>query len=167
MRKCTLWHIRPVKSQINLRILPIWPESLLSDGKRIGSYPLSVQRSLIRLHGCAGWSKVFLDAHVRRYIFSYCDPFNIHSNNFISINYSGSLNDIVLPTYTLSNCSRLQPFTIPLTSILNKSIAGRYQPVRVTDGPITACYRFIKNVYWALYFYCILSIRTDTGLNKV
>ena len=31
-------------------------------------------------------------------------------------------------------------------SILYKSIAGRYRPVRVADGPITARYRFIKNV---------------------
>ena len=30
-------------------------------------------------------------------------------------------------------------------SILYKSTAGRYQPVRVADGPITARYRFIKN----------------------
>ena len=33
-------------------------------------------------------------------------------------------------------------------SILYKSIAGRYRPVRVADGPITVCYRFIKNAYW-------------------
>ena len=33
-------------------------------------------------------------------------------------------------------------------SILYKSIAGRYRPVRVADGPITALYRFIKNAYW-------------------
>ena len=33
-------------------------------------------------------------------------------------------------------------------SILYKSIAGRYRPVRVADGPITACYRFIKNACW-------------------
>ena len=32
--------------------------------------------------------------------------------------------------------------------ILYKSIAGRYRPVRVADGPITACYRFIKNASW-------------------
>ena len=32
-----------------------------------------------------------------------------------------------------------------LVSILYKSIAGRYRPVRVADGPITARYRFIKN----------------------
>ena len=31
---------------------------------------------------------------------------------------------------------------------LYKSIAGRYRPVRVADGPITARYRFIKNVSW-------------------
>ena len=30
-------------------------------------------------------------------------------------------------------------------SILYKSTAGRYRPVRVADGPITARYRFIKN----------------------
>ena len=33
-------------------------------------------------------------------------------------------------------------------NILYKSIAGRYRPVRVADGPITARYRFIKNAYW-------------------
>ena len=30
-------------------------------------------------------------------------------------------------------------------SILHKSIAGRYRPVRVAGGPITARCRFIKN----------------------
>ena len=29
-------------------------------------------------------------------------------------------------------------------SILYKSTASRYRPVRVADGPKTACYRFIK-----------------------
>ena len=33
-------------------------------------------------------------------------------------------------------------------SILYKSIAGHYRPVRVADGPITARYRFIKNANW-------------------
>ena len=33
-------------------------------------------------------------------------------------------------------------------SILHKSIAGRYRPVRVADGPITARCRFIKNAIW-------------------
>ena len=36
---------------------------------------------------------------------------------------------------------------LPL-SILHKSTAGRYWPVRVADGPITARYRFIKNASW-------------------
>ena len=35
-----------------------------------------------------------------------------------------------------------------LASILYKSIAGRYRPVRVADGPITARYRFVKNASW-------------------
>ena len=33
-------------------------------------------------------------------------------------------------------------------SILHKSIAGRYRPVRVADGPITARYRFMQNASW-------------------
>ena len=33
-------------------------------------------------------------------------------------------------------------------SILYKSTAGRYRPVRVADGPIAARYRFIKNASW-------------------
>ena len=33
-------------------------------------------------------------------------------------------------------------------SILYKSIAGRYRPVRIADGPITARYRFVKNASW-------------------
>ena len=32
-------------------------------------------------------------------------------------------------------------------SILHKSKAGRYRPVRVADGPIMARYRFMKNAY--------------------
>ena len=39
-------------------------------------------------------------------------------------------------------------YIINSASILYKSIAGRYRPVRVADGPITARYRFIKNAYW-------------------
>ena len=40
-------------------------------------------------------------------------------------------------------------------SILQKPVAGRYWPVRVADGPITACYRFIKNAMLAGIFTCI------------
>ena len=36
-------------------------------------------------------------------------------------------------------------------SILHKSIAGRYRPVRVADGPITARCRFIKNASWDIW----------------
>ena len=35
------------------------------------------------------------------------------------------------------------PVPICPASILYKSIAGRYRPVRVADGPITARYRFM------------------------
>ena len=45
-------------------------------------------------------------------------------------------------------------------SILYKSIAGRYRPVRVADGPITARCRFIKNANWV--FAILLRFATDT-----
>ena len=35
-----------------------------------------------------------------------------------------------------------------LVSILYKSRAGRYRPVSVADGPITARYIFLKNASW-------------------
>ena len=43
----------------------------------------------------------------------------------------------------------IQEGHIPL-SILHKSIAGRYRPVRVADGPIMARCRFTKNASWAV-----------------
>ena len=43
------------------------------------------------------------------------------------------------------------PVTIP-ASILYKSIAGRYWPVRYPDGPITARYRFLKNAFWDVVY---------------
>ena len=50
-----------------------------------------------------------------------------------------------------NHCSRLAEDllskSIPV-SILYKSTAGRYRPVRVADRPITARCRFIKNVSW-------------------
>ena len=46
--------------------------------------------------------------------------------------------------------------------ILCKSIAGRYRPVRVADGPITARCRFIKNASWV---HCLLS--NDVFMAKV
>ena len=45
--------------------------------------------------------------------------------------------------------------TIPV-SILYKSIAGRYRPVRIADGPITARYRFIKNASWYTVRFCLI-----------
>ena len=48
-------------------------------------------------------------------------------------------------------------------SILYKSIAGRYWPVRVADGPITARYRFIKNASWE----CLAGWKTVPTLIKL
>ena len=44
-------------------------------------------------------------------------------------------------------------FCAYLVSILYKSVAGRYRPVRVADGPITARYRFINNASWVAVYW--------------
>ena len=62
-----------------------------------------------------------------------------------SSNYKG-LHGCVLFASILE-CPQLKLRIIP-ASILHKSTAGRYQPVRVADGPITVRYRFMYNAYW-------------------
>ena len=47
-------------------------------------------------------------------------------------------------------------------SILCKSIAGRYRPVRVADGPITARYRFTKNAHWVMIIFSADGQQTGT-----
>ena len=44
-------------------------------------------------------------------------------------------------------------------SILHKSTARRYRPISYPDGPIMACYRFMKNAYWDKFimFYKMLN----------
>ena len=54
-----------------------------------------------------------------------------------------------LVSYKESNLT--QSYNCLVASILYKSIAGQYRPVRVADGPITARYRVIKNAYWDLH----------------
>ena len=64
--------------------------------------------------------------------------------------------------------------TFPV-SILHKSTAGRYRPVRVADGPITAHCRFIKNASWGYIeqtmikhnrTFVIDNMRTKTKCNR-
>ena len=43
-------------------------------------------------------------------------------------------------------------------NILHKSIAGRYRPVRVADGPITARCRFITNASWVIANMCLVRV---------
>ena len=49
---------------------------------------------------------------------------------------------------TCPNCSFLFSLRLSPVSILQKSTAGRYRPVRVADGLITARCSFIKNASW-------------------
>ena len=53
--------------------------------------------------------------------------------------------------------SSLMANSIYPVSILYKSIAGRYRPVSVADGPITARYGFIKNASWVTVVAEVLS----------
>ena len=50
---------------------------------------------------------------------------------------------------------KVSALIISPVSILHKSIVGRYRPVRVADGPITARCRFKKNASWVC---CSISI---------
>ena len=59
MTKPTKWHVRPVKTQINLGIGSVWSVFAVRMKK---AYPLSVQRRLISLGGCPGWSESSLGA---------------------------------------------------------------------------------------------------------
>ena len=70
--------------------------------------------------------------------------------------HSGLLQLVPVTVFILSIRTN-KPRQIYLASILHKSIAGRYRPVRVTDGPITARYRFIKNASWVIRrdVYCL------------
>ena len=52
-------------------------------------------------------------------------------------------------------CLGVKAGAVPV-SILYKSIAGSYRPVRVADGPITARYRFIKNASWGVLVRTVL-----------
>ena len=85
--------------------------------------------------------------------------FSSENFQFLEVKISIYLNRRVL-VMPLQNAAKIFSWSIPSlqsrwtsecsASILYKSIAGRYQPVRVADGPITARYRFIKNAYWVL-----------------
>ena len=60
------------------------------------------------------------------------------------------VNPVMVDNFALLfNCSTVSRSSdlIPIR-ILHKSTAGRYRPVRVADGPITARCGFIKNASW-------------------
>ena len=56
-----------------------------------------------------------------------------------------------------------KPILYPV-SILYKSIAGRYWPFWVADGPITTRCIFIKNASWDIYIYTLLWYLTDHNI---
>ena len=65
MKKPTKWHVHTAKTQISLGIRPVWSVFAVHMKKPwVLSYPVSAQRTLIRLGGCPGWSESSLGAQV-------------------------------------------------------------------------------------------------------
>ena len=81
--------MRPVKTQISLRIRAVWSESSLSAWRKLRylSIQCALKKPLIRLHDCTGLSESSRGEHVRRYIpvsrwaQTYRKPFGNKSNN--------------------------------------------------------------------------------------
>ena len=72
-----------------------------------------------------------------------------------------------LPRSVWSKTEEIRPIvSFYPVSILYKSIEGRYRPVRVADGPITARYRFIKNASWVLSYFRRLYLLETKLINK-
>ena len=75
--KPTKWYVRPVKTQINLGIRPVWSESWLSTWGKLRSL------TIIRAHseasdqtgGCSGWSQSSLGAKVILLVLSWGGSF--------------------------------------------------------------------------------------------
>ena len=58
VRKHAFSHMRQMKTQINLRIRAVWPESMVSAWRNYASL------AMIRLRECTGWSESFVGADV-------------------------------------------------------------------------------------------------------
>ena len=69
--------------------------------------------------------------------------------------------DVSYKTKLIHHCDANDPHGFPV-SILYKSIAVRYRPVRVADGPLTVRYRFIKNASWVD---ASLNLNSSSSLN--
>ena len=88
----------------------------------------------------------------------------MHSNHFSNFRFSSVWSGIRLQKYcnhwTVTSYASLgttdtfirakysMKYMYNPISILHKSRAGRYRPVRVADGPLSARCRFIKNASW-------------------
>ena len=66
-----------------------------------------------------------------------------------------SQNRLKLPVVFTTEVSKAMVLPV---SILHKSVAGHYRPVRVAEGPIKARYRFIKNISWAGVAYSLYDL---------
>ena len=76
-----------------------------------------------------------------------------------------------MPLYSLALSFFLYILPCIPVCILHKSIAGRYRPVRVADGSITARCRFIKNASWDtlsdILGWCIFKVSSAVNMISV
>ena len=99
MTKPTKWHVRPAKTD-----QPGHPPSLIRvfavrmKKPWVLSYPLSAQRSLIRLGGCPGWSESALGAHATLLVLSW-------GGSILDCNFDRELLKIsIQEEHVLANC---------------------------------------------------------------
>ena len=150
--------VRPAKIQIGLHI-----RAVLSDAS-LGAFWIAkgdkkifmlITKILTRFHRCAGLFEYSLDVYLGGYVFSHCGS------------YVWCLNEQTCPAScpgrTLAAEFDPSKHSSAFLSILYKSIADRYRPVRVADGPITARYRFVKNASWG----CVTKTRTKPTFSKL
>ena len=112
--KPTKWHVRPVKTQINLGIHPVWSESSLSTWGRLKS--LAITRVHRETSNQTGWSESSLGAKVILLVLSWGGSFyfvslasailiSANSRRFISWN-SKKVRVFMYP------CTCMSPFII-------------------------------------------------------
>ena len=117
--------MRTAKALIRLRECAVWSGPSLPANRIRGHYRMYLWTANARMKSCAcvGWILICI-LRMKE------DTFSLNGTH---VNWS--IDDRFI--FVVFFLTRFQ------VSILHKSIAGRSQPVRVADGPITVSYRFM------------------------
>ena len=86
--------------------------------------------------------------HIRTLTIALCWYFTAYDKTFMLRGLNSFSGELTLSIEQMAENLPGRGYKTFPASILYKSIAGRYRPVRVADGPITAHYRFMYNAYW-------------------